>query len=245
MMLKNIFATLIVLSSLALTGCTMANRPKVEKYPNLTKTEEIIIKGKSDIRDVREIFGAPTVKGRTLNEDHLVLGYAIMSYKEFGDSSLKSRLLNALTLKEADCWSTTFTQKNVYFKFDKDNKVEDIKYRGYAWTVPWNSFNFSYFQVLSDEEFKSTEPITPNQLVESFSSKNLSDESFEKYELKYDGKGVIFLFDLCCKGGNKVFDHQVKFEEEVEPAENYDGVKSSLLFDSIEFNYRENSKSDN
>ena len=68
---------------------------------------------------------------------------------------------------------------------------------------------------------------------------------FEKYELKYDGKGVIFLFDLCCKGGNKVFDHQVKFEEEVEPAENYDGVKSSLLFDSIEFNYRENSKSDN
>lgn len=102
MMLKNIFATLIVLSSLALTGCTMANRPKVEKYPDLTKTEEIIIKGKSDIRDVREIFGAPTVKGRTLNEDHLVLGYAIMSYKEFGDSSLKSRLLNALTLKEAD-----------------------------------------------------------------------------------------------------------------------------------------------
>ena len=46
MMLKNIFATLIVLSSLALTGCTMANRPKVEKYPDLTKTEEIIIKGK-------------------------------------------------------------------------------------------------------------------------------------------------------------------------------------------------------
>ena len=121
-MLKNIFATLIVLSSLALTGCTMANRPKVEKYPDLTKTEEIIIKGKSDIRDVREIFGAPTVKGRTLNEDHLVLGYAIMSYKEFGDSSLKSRLLNALTLKEADCWSTTFTQKNVYFKFDKERK---------------------------------------------------------------------------------------------------------------------------
>ena len=76
MMLKNIFATLIVLSSLALTGCTMANRPKVEKYPDLTNTEEIIIKGKSDIRDVREIFGAPTVKGRTLNEDHLVLGYA-------------------------------------------------------------------------------------------------------------------------------------------------------------------------
>ena len=76
MMLKKIFATLIVLSSLALTGFTMANHPKVEKYPDLTKTEEIIIKGKSDIRDVREIFGAPTVKGRTLNEDHLVLGYA-------------------------------------------------------------------------------------------------------------------------------------------------------------------------
>ena len=74
-MLKKIFATFMVLSSLALTGCTMANLPKVEKYPDLTKTEELIVKGQSDIRDVRELFGAPTVKGRTLNEDHLVLGY--------------------------------------------------------------------------------------------------------------------------------------------------------------------------
>ena len=109
-MIKKFVAAICLLSSLVMTGCTMANRPKVEKYPDLTKTEEIIIKGKSDIRDVREIFGAPTVKGRTLNEDHLVLGYAIMSYKEFGDSSLKSRLLNALTLKEM----TTLSKLQIY-----------------------------------------------------------------------------------------------------------------------------------
>ena len=45
MMLKNIFATLIVLSSLALTGCTVPTVANVEKFPDLTKADELIVKG--------------------------------------------------------------------------------------------------------------------------------------------------------------------------------------------------------
>ena len=52
-MLKKIFATFMVLSSLALTGCTVPTVANVEKFPDLTKADELIVKGQSDIRDVR------------------------------------------------------------------------------------------------------------------------------------------------------------------------------------------------
>ena len=97
-MLKKIFATFVVLSSLAHTGCTVPTVANVEKYPDLTKADELIVKGQSDIRDVRELFGTPTIKGRTLNEDHLVLGYAIVNKQEYGES-FGTRFLEALTLK--------------------------------------------------------------------------------------------------------------------------------------------------
>ena len=113
-MLKKIFATFMVLSSLALTGCTVPTVANVEKFPDLTKADELIVKGQSDIRDVRELFGTPTIKGRTLNEDHLVLGYAIVNKQEYGES-FGTRFLEALTLKMDNCWGHFVNQKNVYF----------------------------------------------------------------------------------------------------------------------------------
>lgn len=41
-MLKKIFATFMVLSSLALTGCTVPTVANVEKFPDLTKADELI-----------------------------------------------------------------------------------------------------------------------------------------------------------------------------------------------------------
>ena len=60
-MIKKFVAAICLLSSLVMTGCTMANLPRVEKYPDLTKAEDFIIKGESDVKAVREIFGAPTI----------------------------------------------------------------------------------------------------------------------------------------------------------------------------------------
>lgn len=38
-------------------------------------------------------------------------------------------------------------------------------------------------------------------------------------------------------GANKVFEHQLKDVEEKLPAQSYDGIKSSLLFDKVEFSH--------
>ena len=60
-MLKRLLAGAFILSFLTITGCTTANFAKVEKFPDLTKTENFIIKGESDTRAVREIFGTPSI----------------------------------------------------------------------------------------------------------------------------------------------------------------------------------------
>ena len=233
MMLKNIFATFMVSSSLALTGCTVPTVANVEKFPDLTKADELIVKGQSDIRDVRELFGTPTIKGRTLNEDHLVLGYAIVNKQEYGES-FSTRFLEALTLKMDNCWGHFVNQKNVYFKFDENNKVEEIQYRGYAWLNPEGSLWGDYFQALTDEEFKSKESLNVDQIVQSFSAKNISEESIEKYELMYKTKEFTISIYECYRGANKVFEHQLKDVEEKLPAQSYDGIKSSLLFEVFE-----------
>ena len=232
-MLNKIFATFMVLSSLSLTGCTVPTVANVEKCPDLTKADELIVKGQSDIRDVRELFGTPTIKGRTLNEDHLVLGYAIVNKQEYGES-FGTRFLEALTLKMDNCWGHFVNQKNVYFKFDENNKVEEIQYRGYAWLNPEGSLWGDYFQALTDEEFKSKESLNVDQIVQSFSAKNISEESIEKYELMYKTKEFTISIYECYRGANKVFEHQLKDVEEKLPAQSYDGIKSSLLFEVFE-----------
>ena len=60
-MFKELLAGAFLLSSLVITGCTTANFTKVEKFPDLTRTEDFIIKGESDTKAVREIFGAPSM----------------------------------------------------------------------------------------------------------------------------------------------------------------------------------------
>ena len=115
---------------------------------------------------------------------------------------------------------------------------QKIQYRGYVWIRAGGSWNSSYFQALTEEEFKRAEPLNVDQIIQSFSSKNISDESIEKFELTYNSNELTMLYYLCCKGANKVFEHQVKFIDEKVPAESYDGTKSSLLFDKVEFNYK-------
>lgn len=82
------------------------------------------------------------------------------------------------------------------------------------------------------------ETLNVDQIIKSFSSKNLSDESIEKFELMYKTKGVTISIYVCYTGANKVFKHQLKDVEDKVPAKSYDGTKSSLLFDKVKFNYK-------
>ena len=239
-MIKKFVAAICLLSSLVMTGWTMANLPRVEKYPDLTKAEDFIIKGESDVKAVREIFGAPTIYGRTQNEDHLVYGYAIIGEKEYGVSFAESILesFKTLGLGKHPPRGSVYTQKNIYFKFDNNNKVEDIQYRGYAWLHPEAAFRVYLMQVLTDEEYKASNLLTVEQLSDSYSSKYTSEENIKKYDLSKSIEGIIVFYRLCAVGANNVFENSVLIIDQKVPTESYDGIKSSLLFDKVDFNYK-------
>ena len=238
-MIKKFVASICLLSSFLMTGCAVNNLAKVEKYPDLTKTEDFIIKGESTARDVREIFGTPTFVGKTKDDGHIIYAYAIVSDNDYG-ATLGENILHSfktLGLGGELAHGTAYTQKNVYFKFNSDNKVEDIKYKGYAWMSLGSSFSTYYNQALTDEEFKSSQPMLVNNIVESFSNKNVSTDSIKKYELDRKIDGFILNVRLCFIISGRLFNQDVLFVSEKDPSESYDGIKSSLLFDKVEFSY--------
>lgn len=241
-MFKELLAGAFLLSSLVITGCTTANFTKVEKFPDLTRTEDFIIKGESDTRAVREIFGTPTMILKTKNDGHSIYAYAITSKNDYGAEfgEQLENIFKKLGFTDLLESGTTYTQKNVYFKFSPDNKVEDIKYNGYAWLIPGIPLDFKSYlvQKLSDEEVKSTKPLLVNDVVESFSNKNISSESIKQYELHRVMKGIIVFSRLCFHKSATLFDGDVLFVEEKIPSESYDGIKSSVLFDKVEYTYK-------
>ena len=241
-MLKQLLAGAFLLSSLAITGCTTANFTKVESFPDLTKTEDFIIKGESDTKAVREIFGTPTMILKTKNDGHSIYAYAITSENDYGAefSDQLENIFKKLGFTDLLENGTTYTQKNVYFKFSQDNKVEDIQFNGYAWLIPGIPLDFkSYlFQKLNDQEIKSTKPMLVNDVVDSFSNKNISAESIEQYELDRVMKGIVKISLLCFHSSAKLFDGDVLFVEENLPSESYDGIESSVLFDKVEYTYK-------
>ena len=239
-MFKELLAGAFLLSSLVITGCTTANFAKVEKFPDLTRTEDFIIKGESDTKAVREIFGAPSMILKTKKDGLPVYAYIISSINKYGATFGENILHTFKTLGMGGdlVHGTTYTQKNIYFKFNADNKVEDIKYKGYAYMMPGGSFSTYYFQALTDEEFKSTKPMTVQEIVESFSNKNISEESIKQYELDQVIKGVIVQHRLCFYISAREVKEDLLMVNEKPSVESYDGIKSSILFDKVEYTYK-------
>lgn len=239
-MLKRLLVGAFILSFLTITGCTTANFAKVEKFPDLTKTENFIIKGESDTRAVREIFGTPSIILKTKKDSLPVYAYIISCTNDYG-ATLGENILHSLktlgfggNLKNG----TTDTVKNVYFKINADNKVEDIKYNGFAWLVPGGSLTTYFFQGLTYEEIMSTQPLLEKDIVESYSNKNISEENIKKYDLSQVIKGIIVLQRLCFNVSGRTLNEDLLLVDEKPSVESYDGIKSSELFDKVEYTYK-------
>ena len=167
-MLKKLIAgSVLVASFVALTGC--ANRTNVDVFPDLTQTDNLITKGESTSQNVREIFGAPTFIGETASDGKTVYGYSVDSasiMSNFGSNFGK----NLLTLGFG---SKTYprTVKSIYFKFNND-KVEDIKYLGYAFVhkARFKSWAEAYNELTLDE-YKSPRDYSADEIYDMYKRK--------------------------------------------------------------------------
>ncbi len=227
---KFIAGCFLLVAFLGLTGC--ANRTNVDIFPDLTQTDNLITKGESTTQDVREIFGAPTFIGTTKSDGKTIYGYSIDSQSladNFGANFGKSLLTLGLGSK-----TYPKTVKSVYFKFNNE-KVEDIKYLGYAYIMKVRLTTWvEAYNELTEAEYKSPKTYSIDEIYDMYkrklaAKKGVDVSQITDEELYAETKEYRFLY-LNINGSKKVFNDEVEVLDEKPAEQSYDKVKSTLLF---------------
>ena len=132
--------------------------------------------------------------------------------------------------------SKTFprTVKSIYFKFNND-KVEDIKYLGYAYIHKARFKNWTEaYNELTEAEYKSTKTYSIDEIYDMYkrklaAKKGVDVSQITDEELYAETKEYRYLF-LNINGSKKVFNDDVEVLDEKPEAQSYDGTKASLIF---------------
>lgn len=234
-MLKKIIAGCSLLAFLGLTGC--ANLNKVDSYPNLTKADTIFVKGESTSKEVREVFGAPTFIAKSKTDGKTIYGFSIDAnsfFSNFGANIGKHFATFGFGAKKKP-----YTVKEVYFKFNED-KVEDIKYIGYAF-VQLHRFKYwrEAIQTLTEEEYKSPYNYSVDDLFHMYAQKLAKQKCVDisqitDDEIHAETTGMANYQNMCIDGCVRVFNDLVDIVDYKPEPQSYDGTKASLLFDVYE-----------
>ena len=239
-MFKSLLAGFLLAITIILTGCsTNLEAPEGvtfvidEKYPDLTVADELLTKGKSTIDDVRKIFGAPTYIAITQKTNRFVYVYCFVP-KDIMKGYFSSRLAKGLTTLRIARNSYPNTNKVIYFVFN-DDKLDDIKYRGYA-HVQFHSFDswFEAFQVLTDDEFKDDKVYTKNEIYSMYTAKlakdkNVDVSSITKKEIRKQEPGAPTFKYVSYYNGSLVLGEGLKIIENFPTIQKDDGIMSNLF----------------
>lgn len=230
-MFKRLIAgSVLVASFVALTGC--ANRTNVDVFPDLTQTDNLITKGEATSQNVREIFGAPTFIGETASDGKTVYGYSVDSASimtNFGSNLGKSFLTLGFGSK-----TYPRTVKSIYFKFNND-KVEDIKYLGYAFVHKARFKNWAEgYNELTLDEYKSHRDYSTEEIYDMYKRKLAAKKGVDLSQITDDElhaeTPTVNFQKLNIEGCKKVFNDEVTVLDDKPAEQSYDKVKSFLIF---------------
>lgn len=227
---KIIVGCFLLVTFLGLTGC--ANRTNVDIFPDLTQTDNLITKGESTTQDVRKIFGAPTFIGTTKSDGKTIYGYSVDSVSimsNFGSNLGKSLLTLGFGSK-----TYPRTVKSIYFKFNND-KVEDIKYLGYAFVHKQRFKNWAEaYNELTLDEYKSPKDYSADEIYDMYKRKLAAKKGVDPSQITdeelYAETPTVNFQRLNIEGSQKVFNDVVTVLDEKPAEQSYDKVKSTLLF---------------
>lgn len=140
-------------TSLIFTGC--ASYQGDSHGFNVAEVDKFVTLNQTTLTDVRALFGTPTMIGTTENDGKTVLGYAFVG-SNAGVNFMKNWGKGMITLGFGSM-TNDYTVKNVYFKFDDQSRVIDIKKKGYAYLTKkrvtfWNECEVK----LTDAEVNSS-----------------------------------------------------------------------------------------
>lgn len=245
-MFKKILATISV-ASVFLAGCASTDNSTMSSHAvSVTRIEKYIIPGTSTLKDVREILGAPTLAGRTIQGQDFV-GYNFVGEKNFGRLVGQSfaRAFSFGIAKGVD--DKEHTQRVIFFSLDgNDHVVSDIKYDGYTYINRHRSL-FSWTiasRRMKQEEVRGTRNYTndeieklwkdyvvnekPADIQKIADEKGVKIEEIEVDDVKYgasDPKDYIKIMANLNYG--EYSDEEINYSKKDEP---YDSTKEDLFF---------------
>ncbi len=143
----------VLASTLIFTGCASYQRDSGGF--NIAEVDKIVTLNQTTLSDVRALFGTPLVIGTTESDGKTVIGYAYVG-NNLGLNMAKNIGVGVLTYGLVSS-SHDYTVKNVYFKFDDQNRVIDIKKAGYAYLLKYRITFWNECEVkLTDAEVNSS-----------------------------------------------------------------------------------------
>ena len=144
---------LVAFATALLAGCASYQR---DSHGFDARAVDSVIKlHETTVEQVRALMGTPTVDGVTESDSSRVLGYALVG-ENAGKSFLKNFGKGFITLGLGSS-SNEYTNKNIYFKFDDQGRLTDMKKKGYGYVTRhrltfWNECEFD----LTEEEINSS-----------------------------------------------------------------------------------------
>lgn len=226
--MRRITLTIAAISCLALLGGCASYQSSNEGF-NLSQVDNFVTVNKTTIDEVRAMFGTPTVMGTSKNDGKTVIGYAFVG-NNANVSLLKN--LGKMTLTYGIMSnSTDYTVKNLYFKFDDQNRVTTIKKNGYAYLAKsritsWNECEFK----LTDAEVNSSVHYAGDEICNRYAkivakSKGISEKSVDKGE-------EFPSCDIAChnlRGATEFFGKFKEYSDNVKSAKG-DGSRAQEIF---------------
>ncbi len=237
----------IAVSSALLSGCATTDNTTMSSHAvSVTRIEKYIIPGTSTLKDVREILGAPTIAGKTLQGQDFV-GYNFVGEKNFGRlvgqafaSAFSFGIAKGVDDKE-------HTQRAIFFSLEgNDHVVTDIKYDGYtyinrhrslfSWTIAsrrmkpeevrdTKNYNNDEIEKLWKDFIVNEKPADVQKIADN---KGVNIEEIEVEDVKYgasDPKDYLKIMANLNYG--EYSDEEINFYKKAEP---YDSTKEDLFF---------------
>ena len=220
--------TIATIACLALLGGCASYQQDSHGF-NVSQIDDFITLNQTTVSDVRALFGTPTFLGTTLDDEKTVIGYAFVGNNE-GLSFMKNWGKGMLTLGFGSS-TYDYTLKNVYFKFDDQNRVTEIKKNGYAFLSKHRLTYWNECEVkLSDAEVNSSIHYEGKEICNRYAKEVAKTKGIDEKDVD---RGEEFAFcNIPChavRGALDAFGKFKNYTNVVEKAEG-DGTRAKEVF---------------
>lgn len=213
-------------AALNLTGCSSVSK-RASGF-DLSRIDSFVTMNETTINDVRAMMGTPTVWAQT-KEGETILGFALVGHNTGAVWARNMGKYYATLGLGARTWEET--EKIALFKFNKDNKLIEVKKDGVAYLI---KHRFMYWNEcerrLTQEEINSPIVYSDDEICKVY-----AEDVAAKKGIPVDEVDTGEEFDWCnlpcqvTRSINRHFDNVVSVDDLVDEAEG-DGSRFREVF---------------